>query len=159
MQRAAACGRWPAPCKASAAMSSLPPSRSKRVLLVDGDFRSSQRLADLLREDGFEVDVARDGSRALASLARAPAPDVLITELTVPRADGATIARFALTQRPTLQIVVLTRYPNWAISAAFGVTPPTVLSKPLDYGYLLALLQSGSARGVSVASRCASPRS
>lgn len=139
-------------------MSSAPPTRSKRVLLVDGDFRSSQRLADLLREDGFEVEVARDGSRALASLAHSPAPDVLVTELTVPLADGATIARFALSQRPTLQIVVLTRYPNLAIPAAFGASSPTVLSKPLDYGHLLELLQAGSARGGSGIRRSAFPR-
>lgn len=130
-------------------MASSPPTRSKRVLLVDGDFRSSHRLADLLREDGFEVEVARDGPRALACLARSPAPDVLITELSVPLADGATIARCALSQRPTTQIVVLTRYPNLAIPAAFGVTPPTVLSKPLDYGHLLELLQSGPAHAGS----------
>lgn len=139
------------------AMSSSPEARSKRVLLVDGDFRTSQRLADLLREDGFDVDVARDGSRALASLTRSPTPDVLITELSVPLADGATIARFALAQRPTMQIVVLTRYPNLAIPAAFGVTPPTVLSKPLDYGHLIELLQPGPVRDDSGVVRRASP--
>jgi DNA-binding NtrC family response regulator len=139
-------------------MSSSPPTHSKRVLLVDGDFRSSQRLADLLREDGFEVEVARDGRRAMASLARSTAPDVLVTELSVPLADGAAVARFALSQRPTMQIVILTRYPNLAVPAAFGKTPPTVLSKPLDYGHLLELLQSGSARGGSGSIRSASPR-
>jgi CheY-like chemotaxis protein len=139
-------------------MSSSPPTPSKRVLLVDGDLRSSQRLADLLREDGFEVEVARDGRRALATLARSTAPDVLITELSVPLADGAAIARFALSQRPTMQIVILTRYPNLAVPAAFGKPPPTVLSKPLDYAHLLELLQSGSARGGNNAVRSAFPR-
>ena len=139
-------------------MSSPPEARSRRVLLVDGDFRSSQRLADLLREDGYEVEVARDGARAMASLERSPTPDFLVTELSVPQADGATIARFALSRRPTMQIVVLTRYPNLAIPGAFGAVPPTVLSKPLDYGHLLELLQSGAARAGSGSFRSASPR-
>lgn len=123
-------------------MPNSPPAHSKRVLLVDGDYRTSQRLAGLLREDGFDVEVSRDGPRALARLARSPAPDILITELSVPLSDGATIARFALSQRPTVQVVVLTRYSNLAIPAAFGAPPPAVLSKPLDYGSLLELLQS-----------------
>lgn len=138
-------------------MSSSPPTRSKSVLLVDGDFRTSQRLAGLLREDGYEVEVARDGPRALASLACSPFPDVLITELSVPLADGATIARFALSQRPTMQVVVLTRYPNLAIPSAFGATPPTVLTKPLDYGRLLELLKLGTAGAAGSGVRGASP--
>lgn len=133
-------------------MSSQPPTRSKRVLLVDGDFRTSERLAGLLREDGYDVEVSRDGPRALARLARSPLPDVLITELSVPLADGATIARFALSQLPSMQVVVLTRYPNLTVPAAFGATPPAVLSKPLDYGRLLELLHTppASAAGGSV---------
>jgi two-component system response regulator RegX3 len=138
-------------------MPSSPPTRSKRVLLVDGDFRTSERLAGLLREDGYDVEVSRDGPGAMASLARSPSPDVLITELSVPLADGATIARFALSQRPTMQIVVLTRYPNLAVPAAFGAT--AVLSKPLDYGCLLQLLHSAPASAAGSAVRAASPRS
>jgi CheY-like chemotaxis protein len=122
------------------------------VLLVDGDLRTSQRLAGLLREDGYEVEVTRDGPSALASLARSPYPDVLITEHSVPLADGATIARFGLSQRPAMQVVVLTRYPNLKISAAFGTPPPAVLSKPLDYGRLLELLKSAPASGARRAS-------
>ena len=140
-------------------MSSQPPTRSKRVLLVDGDFRTSERLASLLREDGYEVEVSRDGLGALASLARAPSPDVLVTELSVPLADGATIARFALSQAPTMQVVVLTRYPNLAVPAAFGATPLAVLSKPLDYGRLLELLKATPAHAAGGAIRAASPQS
>lgn len=138
-------------------MSSSPPIRSRRVLLVDGDFRTSERLAGLLREDGYDVEVSRDGRRALASLARSPLPDVLITELSVPLADGAAIASFALSQRPSMQVVVLTRYPNLAVPAAFGAVPPTVLSKPLDYGRLLELLKLGAACASGSAVRGASP--
>jgi CheY-like chemotaxis protein len=140
-------------------MASSPPTASKRVLLVDGDLRTSQRLAALLREDGYQVEVSRDGHGALASLERPPYPDVLITELSVPLADGATIARFALSQQPAMQILVLTRYPNLAVPAAFGTTPPAILSKPLDYVHLLALLKSAPAPAAGGAIRVASPGS
>ncbi len=90
-------------------MSGSSPTSTKRVLLVDGDRRTSQRLASLLREDGYEVEVRCDGASAMTRLARAPLLDVLITELSVPLSDGASLARFGLAQRPSMQIVVLTR--------------------------------------------------
>ena len=70
-------------------MSASQKTRCTRVLLVDGDFRTSQRLAALLSEDGYEVEVARDAASAIVRLGRAPLPDTLITELKVPLGDGA----------------------------------------------------------------------
>lgn len=136
-------------------MSVASPAGSKRVLLVDGDRRTSQRLADLLREDGYDVEVRCDGTSAMTRLSRAPLPDVLITELSVPLSDGANIARFGLAQRPDMQIVVLTRYANLPLPSAFGVPPPAVLSKPLDYAHLLELLQHSAS--TTADQRIASP--
>src|SRR6185503_16353880 len=101
-----------------------PNSSPHKVLLVDGDFRTSQRLAELLREDGFEVEVARDGAAAIARLTRAPLPDTLITELKLPLADGAAVARFGRSQHAGLGVIVLTRYPNLLVPEAFGSPPP-----------------------------------
>lgn len=118
------------------------PIPSHRVLLVDGDFRTSRRLASLLEEDGFTVEAVRNGASAIARLVEAPVPDVLITELNIPLGDGATLARFALEQRADMRIIILTRFPNSKISPAFGATPPTVLAKPVDYDSLLRALAS-----------------
>lgn len=115
-------------------------SRSQYVLLVDGDLRSTQRLAGLLREDGFDVEVLSDGLRAVERLAREPLPDTLILELSLPGKDGAAVARFAIGQRSDMRIIVLTRYPNLLGASSFGGASPFVLSKPLDYACLLELL-------------------
>ena len=58
------------------------------VLLVDDDLRTTRRMADMLREDGFAVEIARDGAAAVARLSRSPVPDALVTELTTAHADG-----------------------------------------------------------------------
>jgi CheY-like chemotaxis protein len=118
-------------------MSDTPLPRSNKVLLVDGDVRTTQRLAELLRDDGFDVEVARDGATAIARLARAPLPDTLITELRIPLADGTAVARYARSQRPGLRVVVVTGYPNLLVREAFGNPPPLVMAKPLDYAQLL----------------------
>jgi two-component system, cell cycle sensor histidine kinase and response regulator CckA len=112
-----------------------------RVLLVDSDYRTSSRLAAMLRDDGFEVDVVRDGAAAIAQLARGPLPDTLVTELKVRVADGVSVARYARAQRPDLQVVVLTGHPHLLKPGALGSgEPPLVLTKPLDYALLLSAL-------------------
>jgi CheY-like chemotaxis protein len=121
-------------------MSAPLPLGPPRILLVDGDFRTSQRLATLLEEDGFSVEVVCDGASALALLAADPPPNILITELHVPLTDGATIALFARSRNPDLQIIVLTRHANQPLPPAFGSRPPVVLSKPLDYARLMEVL-------------------
>jgi CheY-like chemotaxis protein len=120
------------------------PVRSNRVLLVDADFRTSQRLAGLLEEDGFVVEVVRDGVSAITRLTKPSPPDILITELQLPLSDGVTIARVARAQKSEMQIIVLTRYPNQPLPPAFGPKPPVVLSKPLDYASLLDVLRGGA---------------
>jgi len=125
-------------------MSGAPKIRSKDVLLVDGDFRSSQRLADLLREDGFDVEVVRDGTAAIKRLSGAPVPGTLITELALPLTDGETIARYARSRDPGVRVVVLTRHPHLLVPGRFVGPPPVVMTKPLDYARLLEVLRGGS---------------
>jgi two-component system response regulator MprA len=110
---------------------SLPSPRL--VLLVDDDLRTARRMADMLREDGFAVEVARDGAAAIARLARAPVPDAVVTELNVGHVDGATVGQFARTRRAGMPIVVVTGYPDLFRAAAFGAEPPLVFTKPVDY--------------------------
>lgn len=126
-------------------MSALSNHRLHRVLLVDGDVRTSQRLAELLAQDGYEVEVARDGAEAMTLLALSPAPDALITELTLRIGDGASVTRSVRLRVPALRVVVLTRHVNAVVPASFGEPLPTVLPKPLDYDRLLAVLSAPSA--------------
>lgn len=114
---------------------------SKRVLLVDGDVRTSRRLAALLQQDGYQVELARDGAEALVRLASSTTPDVLVTELRLPVGDGPSVARSARMLSPALSVVVVTRYANSVSAASFGSPEPLVLSKPLDYERLLAALR------------------
>ena len=123
-------------------MSEAPGPRPDVVLLVDDDLRTTRRMADMLREDGFAVEIARDGAAAVARLSRAPAPDALVTELTTAHADGLAIARFARNQRPGMPVLVLTGYPNlFKADALAGGPPATLFTKPVDYGALRSALR------------------
>jgi len=123
------------------------------VLLVDDELRTTRRMADMLREDGFDVEIARDGAAAVARLARSPVPDALVTELTTAHVDGMAIGRFARNRRPGLPVLVLTGYPNLFLPNAFDGGPPALLfTKPVNFAAL-----SGALRDSLDATRCAEP--
>jgi DNA-binding NtrC family response regulator len=138
-------------------MSARPKPRSNRILIVDPELRSTRRLAALLREDGFEVEVARDALSAMQQLSCAPLPDTLITELRVPQGDGVTLARYARSLVAGLQVVVVTRYTN-LVPAELGSPFRHVLGKPLDYSRLLEVLRDQPSSLPSAELRLAAPR-
>jgi len=123
-------------------MSEAQVQRPYVVLLVDDDLRTTRRMADMLREDGFAVEIARDGAAAVARLSRSPVPDALVTELTTAHADGMAIGRFARNQRPGMPVLVLTGYPNLFHADAFAGGPPAALfTKPVEYAALRSALR------------------
>lgn len=60
-----------------------------RILIADDDRELCELLAEYLRREGFDVDLAHDGEAALEHL-RAPArrPDLMILDVTMPGRDG-----------------------------------------------------------------------
>ena len=60
-----------------------------RILLVDDDRALCGLLAEYLRREGFDVDVAHDGTTALTHLhSGAQRPDLLILDVMMPGRDG-----------------------------------------------------------------------
>ena len=113
------------------------------VLLVDDDVRSGRTLARMLQEDGYDVDFAVDGAAAISRLTRNPLPEVLVTDLTMPFADGLAVTRYERSRRASLAVFVVTGHPLLAIQAAESIVPPPiVLTKPLDYESFSAQLRS-----------------
>ncbi len=78
---------------------------SPRILLVDDDSNLLVLLAEQLRDDGFEVTTARDGTEALRRL-EASWPDLLIVDMMMPHQDGLSLAR-EIKERADLPIIVL----------------------------------------------------
>ena len=76
-----------------------------RILIVDDDPNLLVLLADQLRNDGFEIQTARDGEEALRRL-EAGWPDLLLVDMMMARMDGLTLAR-EVKARADLPIIVL----------------------------------------------------
>ena len=111
------------------------------VLVVDDDTRSARRLAQLLREDGYAVEVAGDRAAAVGRLSRLPLPDILITDMQLRHVDGGAVARYARVGRPNISVFFVTGYPQLAPAKLGGPgADAVVFTKPLDYEALRAEL-------------------
>ena len=98
------------------------------ILLVDDDPDFAAATADLLRDDGYQVCVAKDGASALV-LARELRPDAVLLDLGLPDANGYDIARGlrgALSD--TTPIIVITGRRE----ALHGVDVDLMLHKPIQ---------------------------
>src|SRR4051812_36598948 len=100
------------------------------LLIVDDDVRTARILVRMLREDGYNVEHAIDGATAIGRLARSPLPDVLVTDLRMPYADGMAVARYARSRRADLPVLVITGYPHLVTKEEELDPALMVLSKP-----------------------------
>jgi two-component system response regulator MprA len=63
-----------------------------RVLVVDDERAASDALEHVLRADGYEVELARDGEAGLAA-ASVWAPDAVVLDVILPGLDGLEVCR------------------------------------------------------------------
>lgn len=76
------------------------------LLVVDDDRFLQQRLAALLRQEGYHVETAFSGEEALQCIERQQ-PDLILLDLTLPDIDGLDVCR-QVRSRFTIPIVMLT---------------------------------------------------
>ena len=114
----------------------------RRVLVAEDDHLLAATVDDLLQANGFCVVVAGDGEEALASATKKRF-DVLLTDLRMPRLDGASLIRRLRHDRPELPIVVMTGHApsDWQTSLQHeGEGPLVLLHKPIGMRTLMRTL-------------------
>jgi DNA-binding NtrC family response regulator len=80
-----------------------------RILIVDDEVNARTALAELLRDEGYAVETAADGFKALPKLDEF-APDVLLTDLKMPGMDGLELMKKAQARDLDCVVVVMTAY-------------------------------------------------
>jgi DNA-binding NtrC family response regulator len=83
------------------------PKPSARVLIVDDEPDVVANWSRVLERDGYACLTATDGQRALA-LIESERPDVVLTDLQMPGADGLTVLRRALELDADAVVVLIT---------------------------------------------------
>ncbi|HEX9743155.1 MAG TPA: sigma-54 dependent transcriptional regulator [Nitrospiraceae bacterium] len=79
------------------------------ILVVDDDAVARQLLADALRKDGYDVEVAAGGADAIA-LGLAKRFDVVLTDIRMGEVDGLAVLRDFRQRSPETAIVLLTAF-------------------------------------------------
>jgi len=77
-----------------------------RVLVVDDEPRITSFVSRALSAEGFGVDAAHDGIRAL-DLARSGRYELVVLDLLLPGLDGLSVLRGIMESRPEQRVVVL----------------------------------------------------
>jgi DNA-binding NtrC family response regulator len=80
-----------------------------RILVVDDEKGTREGLSEILREDGYEVFVAADGAEAIETV-RVEAPDVIISDLKMPKLDGMGLLEKALEIDADLKFILMTAF-------------------------------------------------
>jgi two-component system OmpR family response regulator len=113
----------------------------RRVLVVDDDARSRAAVARILTDEGYDAAVARDGEEATALLATWR-PDLVLTDLHMPRVDGRGLLERVRTLRPGTPVIVLSaRGVVEAVRLTAGMGASGVFSKPVHVDELLARIR------------------
>ena len=117
-------------------------SRSKRVLVVDDDPIVPKTLVPVLKQRGYDVDVAATVAEALRVIEDHQL-DVLVCDLNIEKSgDGFTVVTAMRKALPTSVIVLLTGYPGFD-TAVEGIRKQVddYFVKPVDYDALLRALE------------------
>jgi DNA-binding NtrC family response regulator len=85
-----------------------------RILIAEDEKHIRLALSLLLRQEGYEVEVAADGGEALRKLVHPETNPfhLLITDLQMPDLDGLELIDRLQEQRITVPVIVITGYGN-----------------------------------------------
>src|SRR5689334_1599513 len=111
--------------------------RKGRILVVDDEVSARSGLEKLLRQEGFEVDVAIDGVNALQIAAERP-PDVVVTDLKMPNMDGVELLKKIREQDRDLPVIMATAFGDVGSAVtAMREGADDYLTKPIDIDALI----------------------
>ena len=114
--------------------------RQGRILVVDDDVNARTALAELLRDEGFEVETAADAFKALGKYDTF-APHLVLTDLKMPGMDGIELVKKLHAMEDPAAVVVMTAF--GAVSSAVEAMRAGAveyLTKPLNFDELLVVI-------------------
>jgi two-component system response regulator PilR (NtrC family) len=82
---------------------------AEAVLIADDEIGVRESLAEVLRDEGYDVDVAVDGTEALAALERRDYA-VVLTDVRMPGTDGLEVLRHVRDTAPQTVVLMMTAH-------------------------------------------------
>jgi DNA-binding NtrC family response regulator len=112
-----------------------------KILVVDDEAAARTALADLLKAEGYSVETAGDGFKALGRISTFE-PDLVLTDFNMPGMDGVELMTKLKEQNAELPVVLMTAFGavETAVSAMRNGAADYLL-KPLNMDELLIVLE------------------
>ncbi len=112
-----------------------------RILVVDDEPAARSGLKKLLEGEGYVVTTAEDGVHAL-EVAKDEPPDVVVTDLKMPRMDGIELLNKLREQDKDVPVVVATSFQDMSTAVqAMRAGAEDYLAKPIDLDALLVIIE------------------
>jgi CheY-like chemotaxis protein len=120
------------------------PSQHGAILIVEDEAPLRQAIVKMLRNSGFEIFEAADGSSAIDLLRTAGSKmDVILLDMTLPGASSDEIVAEAANANPSIKVILTSAYSREMIAGE--ISAPQIHSfvrKPFQLGDLLKMIRS-----------------
>jgi DNA-binding NtrC family response regulator len=111
-----------------------------RILVVDDEVNARTALAELLRDEGYEVETAADAFKALGKH-ESFSPHVVVTDLKMPGMDGIELVKKLRSDADPPAVVVMTAFGAVQTAVdAMHAGAADYLTKPVNFDELLVVL-------------------
>ena len=111
-----------------------------KILVVDDEASARTALGELLRSEGYAVETAADGFKAIGRLAEFE-PDLVLTDLNMPGIDGVELLGKLKELNPELPVVLMTAFGGVETAvSAMRQGAADYLTKPLNLDELLIVI-------------------
>ncbi len=121
----------------------MSPSQAKRILVVDDIEDNLFLLQAILADEGYEVDIAKNGKSALAQI-EASIPDLVLMDAMMPGMDGYEATRRIRQNKklPFIPILLITAYENANVPQGLELGANDFIRKPIDFDELMARIKA-----------------
>ena len=123
-------------------------SLTMRILVVEDERKVASFVRQGLQEEGHAVEIAADGAAALELLEEAPAYDLVILDLMLPKRDGFEVLKTLRQQRSQSPVLVLTARDSVSDKVrGLDLGADDYLTKPFAFDEFLARVRALLRRG------------
>lgn len=115
--------------------------RQKKVVVVEDEGAIATAVAERLRSEGFEVEIAHDGPGAV-ELCKTARPDLVVLDIMLPGFDGVEVCRRIQAERQVPVLMLTARDSETDVLIGLGVGADDYMTKPFSPRELVARVKA-----------------
>ncbi|MGI6649424.1 MAG: response regulator [Bacillota bacterium] len=112
------------------------------ILVVDDQTGVRRLLQETFREEGYNVDTAKEGAEALVKIKESP-PSLVLLDMKMPGMNGLETLHQIIKDNPAQVVIMMTAYEELeVVQEARKLGVKDYITKPFDLNYLKELIKS-----------------